>query len=128
MHDLSGLPAQDIILVCVKAFQTYDIALTLVPVVKPSTITFSLQNGLDNEKILSDVLGNNLVMGTVIHFNGELNDESTVVQKAPANIIYGELDHQPSEREESLSSIFAHADIDHRISHSITEEIWKYRL
>ncbi|MCP4751836.1 MAG: 2-dehydropantoate 2-reductase [Proteobacteria bacterium] len=125
VEDLSELPPQDIILVCVKAFQTYDIALNLLPVVKPSTIALSLQNGLENEKILSDMLGINLVMGSVLYFNGQLEAESTVLQKAPANIIFGEMDHQPSEREEWLSGIFSHADIDHRISHNITREIWK---
>ena len=60
VDDVSGLPPQDIILVCVKAFQTYDVAVNLVPVVKPSTVTLSLQNGLDNESILSDILGKKL--------------------------------------------------------------------
>ncbi len=123
--DPRELPPQDIILVCVKAFQTYDIALSLLPVVKPSTIVLSLQNGLENEKILSDILGKNLVMGAVLFFNGELENDSTVIQKTTGNIIFGEMDHQRSDREEWLSSIFSHADINHRISNSITHEIWK---
>lgn len=125
VSDLRDQPPQDIILVCVKAFQTYDIALNLLPVVKPSTITISLQNGLENEKILSDLLGKNLVIGAVLFFNGELQNDSTVVQKAPGNIVFGELDHQRSDREEWLSEILSHADIDHRISNTITNEIWK---
>jgi len=125
VSDLMDLPPQDIILVCVKAFQTYDIALNLLPVVKPSTITISLQNGLENEKILSDMLGKNLVIGAVLFFNGELENDATVIQKTPANIVFGELDHQRSEREEQLSIIFSHADINHRISNAISHEIWK---
>ncbi|MBU2645757.1 2-dehydropantoate 2-reductase [bacterium] len=125
VSDLKSLPPQDIILVCVKAFQTYDIALNLLPVVKPSTITISLQNGLENEKILSDILGKNLVIGAVLFFNGETEKESTVIQRTPDNIVFGELDHQRSDREEWLSTIFSHADINHRISSSITHEIWK---
>jgi 2-dehydropantoate 2-reductase len=125
VDDVSGLPPQDIILVCVKAFQTYDVAVNLVPVVKPSTVTLSLQNGLDNESILSDILGKNLVMGSVLYFNGQLLNESTLLHQAPANIIFGELDHQRTQREEWLSSILSHADINHRISQTIREEIWK---
>lgn len=125
VDDPKELPPQDIILVCVKAYQTYDIALNLLPVVKPSTLVLSLQNGLENEKILSDILGRNLVLGAVLFFNAELESDGTVVQKSPSNIIYGELDHQRSEREDWLSSIFSHADIDHRISGAITHEIWK---
>lgn len=125
VKEVLDLPPQDIILVCVKAFQTYDIALNLLPVVKPTTIVLSLQNGLENEKILSDLLGKNLVMGSVIYFSGILENPSTVVQKAPDQIIFGELDHQRSQREEWLSSIFAHADINHKISEAINQDIWK---
>lgn len=125
VDDISELPPQDIILVCVKAFKTYDIAINLLPVIKPSTIVLSLQNGLENEKILSDILGKTLVMGAVLYFNGELENESTLIQKAPGNIIFGELDHQRSEKEEWLSEVFSRADISHQISHSITIEIWK---
>ena len=125
VDDVSDLPAQDVILVCVKAFQTYDIALNLLPVVKPSTIIMSLQNGLENERILSDLLGKNLVMGSVINFNGSRLNELTVVQNAPGQIIFGEMDHQRSIREEWLSDIFSHADINHKISGNISQEIWK---
>ena len=125
VDDVNGLPPQDIILVCVKAFQTYDVAVNLVPVVKPSTIALSLQNGLDNESILSDILGKNLVIGSVLYFHAEFINETTLLHQAPANIIFGELYHQRTQREEWLSSIFSHADINHSISHSIREEIWK---
>lgn len=125
VDDISGLPPQDIIMVCVKAYQTYDIAINLVPVVKPSTIVLSLQNGLENEKVLSDILGKNLIMGSVIYYNGMLSEISTVVQMAPAKIIFGEMDHQPSERGEWLSDVLSRADIAHEISSEINQEIWK---
>ncbi len=125
VNDVIDLPAQDIILVCVKAFQTYDIALNLLPIIKPTTIILSLQNGLENERILSDLLGKNLVMGSVIYFSGILEDPSTVIQKAPGQIIFGEIDHQGSQREEWLSKVFSHADINHKISRTINLEIWK---
>ncbi|MDH5561540.1 MAG: 2-dehydropantoate 2-reductase [Deltaproteobacteria bacterium] len=122
--DVGELPPQDLILVCVKAFQTYEIALNLLPVIKPSTLILSLQNGLENEKILSDLLGENLVMGAVLNFNGKLIDKSTVMQFAPGKVIFGEMDHQRSEREEWLSKIFAHSDINHTVSNEITKNIW----
>ncbi len=125
VDDVSNLPAQDIILVCVKAFQTYDIALNLLPVIKPTTIILSLQNGLENERILSDLLGKNLVLGSVIYFNGIVENETTVTQLAPGQVIFGELDHQGSEREEWLSEIFSHADINHKISRKINYEMWR---
>lgn len=125
VSEIVGLPAQDLILVCVKAYHTYELALNLLPVIKPSTILLSLQNGLENEEILSQILGKSLIMGAVPFFNGNVKDTYIVSQNAPAQIIFGEMDHQQSEREEWLSQILAHADINHTISRSIRIEIWK---
>ena len=125
VDQIVGLPAQDLILICVKAYHTYEIALNLLPVIKPSSILLSLQNGLENEKILSQILGKSLIMGAVPFFNGNVKDDYIVNQNAPAQIIYGEMDHQQSAREDWVSQVLAHADINHTISRSIRVEIWK---
>ncbi len=125
VSSLDGLPCQDFVLVCVKAYQTYEIALKLLPVLKPSTILLSLQNGIENEEVLSQILGKSLIMGAVPFFNGRLQTDNCIVQNGPAQLIYGEMDHQQSEREEWVSEILSHADIDHTISRSINIEIWK---
>lgn len=126
VDSVDGLPGQDLILVCVKAYHTYDIALNLIPVLKPTTAILSLQNGLENEKILSDLLGKNQVLGAVPYFNGKVTDRNKIRQFTPARIIFGEMDHQQSEREDWISKIFSHADINHEISRNISVEIWKY--
>ncbi|MDT8448079.1 MAG: ketopantoate reductase family protein [bacterium] len=122
------LDPQDLILICVKAIHTYDIALNLLPVIKPSTAILSFQNGLENEAILADLLGKNLILGTVLQFHGHLENNCRSIQEAPAQVIYGELDHQPSGREEWLSEIFSKADIDHVISHNINQKSWEHFL
>ncbi len=125
VSSLDGLPEQDLILISVKAYHTYEIALKLLPVIKPSTILLSLQNGLENEEILSQILGKSLIMGAVPYFNGLLQDENCVMQSGPTQLIYGEMDHQQSAREEWVSRILSHADINHTISRAIKIELWK---
>jgi len=125
VDDPSSSGPQDLILVAVRAFHTYEIAMKLLPVLKPDSIIASLQNGLENERILSDLVGPNLVIGCVPRFSGSLEGPCTLVQHAPAQLIYGEMDHQPSARMEWLSHVFAHAGLNHKISHNITLEIWK---
>jgi len=126
VSDLSTVEPQDFILICVKAIHTYENALNLLPVLKPSTAVLSFQNGLENETILAELLGQNLVMGSVLLFHGQLEEEYRSVQVSPAQVIFGEMDHQPSEREEWLSEIFSKADIDHVVSHSINQKIWEH--
>ena len=125
VSSLDGLQGQDLILISVKAYHTYEIALKLLPVLKPSTILMSLQNGLENEEILSQILGKSLILGAVPYFNGQLQTDNHVVQNGPAQLVYGEMDHQQSEREEWISQILSHADINHTISRSINIEMWK---
>ncbi|MGK0289375.1 MAG: 2-dehydropantoate 2-reductase [bacterium] len=123
--EVLGLDAQDLILICVKGNYTYEVAMKLLPVIKPSTIVLSLQNGLENESILSTLLGSNLVVGAVPHFSGILKDQNIVEQHAPAQIVFGEMNGHASEREDWLSKIFSHADINHVISRNIHVDIWK---
>ena len=125
VDNVNNLPPQDLILVCVKAFQTYEIAMNLLPCIKPSTIVLSLQNGLENEKIIADLIGKNMIMGCVPYFDGYLSSDWTVEQHAPAEIVFGELDYQPSDREGWLSALFTHGGINHRIVRNITENAWE---
>ena len=122
------LEPQDLILVAVKAFHTYDIALNLLPILKPTSIIASLQNGLENEKVLADLLGSNLVIGAAPRFSGALIEGNILIQQAPAYLYFGELDNQPSERMDWLSTIFSQAGVNHQISHNINLEIWKGAL
>ena len=121
----SALEPQDLILVCVKNYHTYDVGLKLLPVLKPSTLVISLQSALLNEKILQDILGPNMVMGCINQFNGEMIDKNTVEQHAAAYVTLGELDQLPSNREQWLSNVFSLADITHAISREINRERWK---
>ncbi|MDX2470934.1 MAG: 2-dehydropantoate 2-reductase [SAR324 cluster bacterium] len=124
----AGLDPQDLILVAVKAFHTYDISLNLLPILKPTSVIVSLQNGLENEKVMADLLGSNLVIGASPRFSGALLEGVTLIQQAPAFLYFGEMDNQPSERLDWLSKIFSHAGINHQISHNISLEIWKGAL
>lgn len=124
VDSILGLPTQDIILVCVKSYDTYDIAINLLPILQPNSVILSLQNGLENEKILSDILGDGLVIGAVPHFQGFLTNPHTVRQTAESQIVFGELHNNPTSREIWLSEVFSHADINHVISHQIQRDIW----
>ncbi len=55
--DVSGGPVADIVLFCVKSFDTESAAEAIRPAVGPDTAVVSLQNGVDNEETLDRAAG-----------------------------------------------------------------------
>ena len=67
-------PPADLVLVCVKSYDTIAAADALRPVVRPDTVALSLQNGVENETIIAERLGwqAGLGMGAVVGLAGAL--------------------------------------------------------
>src|SRR5262245_23608982 len=57
VEDPAAAPPVDLVLVCVKSYDTAAAADALRPVIGPHTIVLSLQNGIENEVILAERLG-----------------------------------------------------------------------
>src|SRR5437667_5792950 len=62
---LDGLQAAELVLFCVKSFDTESAAEAVRCVVGPHTGVLSIQNGVDNEDKLARILGPGHVMGGV---------------------------------------------------------------
>ncbi|MGH7413705.1 MAG: ketopantoate reductase family protein, partial [Candidatus Rokuibacteriota bacterium] len=60
---LEGTPPADVVLFCVKSFDTEGAAALIRPVVGPETGVLSIQNGVDNEEKLERMLGVGHVLG-----------------------------------------------------------------
>src|SRR5438034_11544502 len=55
--DPAAAPASELVLVCVKSYDTPAAAAALRSAVAPDTIVLSLQNGIENEDVLARALG-----------------------------------------------------------------------
>ena len=64
--DMEGLGVQDIVIVCVKSYDTAALAEEIAPACGPETVALSLQNGVTNEDILAKVLDKSKIAGGVI--------------------------------------------------------------
>ena len=63
---VDGLPPADLVLFCVKSFDTEEAAALVRPVVGPETGVLSIQNGVDNEEKLARALGPGHVLGGAV--------------------------------------------------------------
>lgn len=55
----------DLVLICVKAYNTREASLNIAPWLKPETGIVTLQNGVGNLEILEEIFGNDRVLGGV---------------------------------------------------------------
>jgi 2-dehydropantoate 2-reductase len=88
----------DLVLFCVKSYDTDTAAAQLGPLIGEGTAVLSLQNGIDNETRIAAAVGAERVMGGAAYILAALESPG-VVRSGSARLVVGELDPgPPSER------------------------------
>ena len=95
---LDGLPPADLVLFCVKSFDTESAAEVIKPVVGPTTGVLSIQNGVDNEDKLAQILGPGHTMGGVALIFATIAEPGVIRHALLGRITFGEMDGRPSAR------------------------------
>ena len=93
---LDGLPAADLVLFCVKSFDTESAAQTLLPVIGPDTGVLSIQNGVDNEEKLERIVGTGHVLGGVALVFATIAGPGAIQHFLLGKIQFGEMDGRDS--------------------------------
>jgi len=129
VEDVRDLPVADVVLFCVKAFDTEPAAERVRSVVGPETAVLSLQNGVDNEDKLDDILGAGHAMGGVAQVFALIERPGVIAHHFLGRIIFGELDGRRSPRAERLLRAFEGAGIAVELTTSVRRALWeKYVL
>lgn len=88
----------DLVLFCVKSYDTEAVAGRLAPLIGPTTGVLSIQNGIDNEPKIAAVIGPGHVLGAAVYVLASV-DSPGVVRTGRARVLIGELEPgQPSRR------------------------------
>jgi 2-dehydropantoate 2-reductase len=114
----------DLVLVCVKSYDTDAAAAALRPAMRRETIVLSLQNGIENEAILAAGLALPALLGGLTHIGAEQVAPGVVRHDSGGRIVFGELDGHTSERAERVAALFRRAGIAHHLSHHIAILMW----
>lgn len=123
--DPSEPGTSDVVLFCVKSFDTEAAAAHLTPLIREETAVLSLQNGIDNEDKLSGVVGAGHVMGGAAYIFATIESPGHVVHSGgPASIVFGELDGSRSNRATRLLELCAKAGIEAKLSEDIHSVLW----
>ena len=115
----------DVIFVCVKSYDTENVAPKLLPMLKEDTVVVSVQNGIENEEILAKYVGKNRVLGATAFVGAYVKEPGVVVHEAAGLLEIGEMSGRQSERVEKLVEELKKCGIEARASKDIRYTLWK---
>jgi len=123
--DPSATGIYDLILFCVKSFDTENMANLITPMVGPDTTIISLQNGIDNEELIGKVLGREKVMAGIAFIGARVEEPGLIVHSAAGNMTFGEIDGGPSERGKKILQVFESCNIEAKLTEDIKKAMWR---
>jgi len=95
----------DLILFCVKTYDTDTAAHTIRPLIGADTMLLSLQNGVDNAERIAKIAGHEAELGAVAYVVSAMEAPGVIAQTAgPGRIVLGELAGGMSVRTERLQA------------------------
>lgn len=122
----------DLIVLCIKAIDTGAFARQLAEWLgdRPTPV-LSLQNGVDNEKVLAECLGEERVLGGLaVRIGSHLTDPGVIDAVGPAQVVMGQWPTaartaKSAELIRKLDAVFNEAGIPARVTDNIQLELWR---
>ena len=114
----------DLILFCVKAYDTDAAAQAISGCLEPGGAILTLQNGVENEAKLAAIFGRDAVMGGNARVGVEMVAPGKIVHLSTGHIDFGELDGRETDRAKKIADVFQRAGILGEISADIMTARW----
>lgn len=124
-HAFEAIKDVDVVLFCVKSYLTESLAKALEPRLNKNAIIVSMQNGIENEKILADVFGAERVIGSVVFISSQLERPGYINHLGFGKVVFGELNGEMTPRVENLKQLFLESEIPADTTDNIQKELWK---
>lgn len=125
VESLAGHNPADLVLFCVKSFDTESAAEAVRPVVGPDTAVLSLQNGIDNEEKLAGSLGAGHVLGGVAYVFSNIESPGVIAHHQLGRIILGEMTGGTSDRAAAIVEMLTTAGIEASADPAIRDTLWR---
>lgn len=123
--DPANIGPVDLILFCVKTYNTDEAAEAIRPAIGPQTVVMSLQNGVDAAERISTVIGVEHVIGGATWLSSAVEAPGVIKQISQfRRIVLGELDGGKSARIQSIYEVLEKTGISAEISENIQKVLW----
>ncbi len=122
---VDGLSPADLVLFCVKSYDTESAAEVIRPLIGPGTGVLSIQNGVDNEDKLARLLGPGHAMGGVAQVFATIEEPGVIRHALLGRVIFGEMDGEETERARAFLAACRRASIPAEISPRMLRALWE---
>lgn len=122
--DPAEAPKADVAVICVNTYNTRDAARAAGVALKDSGYALTLQNGVGNVEILTEILGAGRVMAGLSFHSGDLKAPGHVSHTNQGPTYLGELDRSRSPRLLAIAEMLAKADLEPVLEPDIMVTIW----
>jgi 2-dehydropantoate 2-reductase len=127
-NDPGKVAAVDLILFCVKSYDTDAAVGTLAPMMGSATTILSLQNGVDNADKIAARWGEKRTLAGVVYLGSQLAGPGTIKHSAGGRIVFGELDGSVRDTTQSMERALTAAQIPCEISKNVRKAQWRKLL
>lgn len=123
--DPANVGPVDLVLFCVKTYNTDEAAEAIRPAVGPQTAVMSLQNGVDAAERIGKVVGLEHVIGGATWLSSAVEAPGVIRQISQfRRIVFGELDGGRSERIQAIYEVLNQTGIIVEVSEDIQNVLW----
>jgi len=122
--DPAEIGLADLAIVCVKSYDTKEAITRARAVVGDNTKVITLQNGIGNIEIISEVVGQEKVIGGVTNLGATLLDVGKVKYAGRGETVIGRIDAKIPVELRSIRQLFNKAGLETRISRDIKALLW----
>ncbi|MDD5166696.1 MAG: 2-dehydropantoate 2-reductase, partial [Candidatus Omnitrophica bacterium] len=122
--DTKKVGEADLVIICVKSYDTKEAITHAKPLVGKSTKVLTLQNGIGNIEIIGEVVGNDKVIGGVTNLGATLLSVGRVRHAGHGETVIGRIDGKIPVELRSIREIFNKVGFETRISRDIKGLLW----
>jgi 2-dehydropantoate 2-reductase len=128
VEDLDGVARADVVLLCVKAFDTDRALERIRPVVGADTAVLTLQNGVDGIERIDAALGPGHALGGAAYVFATIEAPGVIAHRFAGRVVFGEPDGSASPRVEGVREALARAGVPVEVSSHIQRVLWEKYL
>jgi len=122
--DITKIGRVDVILFCVKSYDTETAAQQIKTLVTDRTVILSLQNGIDNPDKLARLFDIDQILPAVVYVGAQLTTPGVITHSNGGRIVFGQIDGSTRDASKTLRQTLSDAGIPCEISAAIQKMQW----
>jgi len=123
-HDVKDIGFADLLIICVKSYDTKAAITRCKPLAGENTSILTLQNGIGNIEIISEIIGPERVIGGVTNLGATLLETAKTKYAGKGETIIGRVDGKITAEIRQVREIFNKAGLEMRTSKDIKSLLW----